>query len=125
MSQAPSQPPLANDPTTAFIERFGQVRDKMLHELHKVIIGQDEVIGLLMAAIFARGHCLVVGVPGLAKTLLISTLARVLKLSFNRIQFTPDLMPADIVGSEVLEEADGGRRGFQIGRASCRERVWL
>ena len=87
----------------------------MLHELHKVIIGQDEVISLLLAAIFARGHCLVVGVPGLAKTLMISTLAKVLKLSFNRIQFTPDLMPADITGTDVLEEdSTTGKRAFRF-----------
>src|SRR5512141_1518341 len=87
----------------------------MLHELHKVIIGEDEVIELLLAAIFARGHCLLVGVPGLAKTLMISTLARVLKLSFNRIQFTPDLMPADITGTDILEEESGtGKRAFRF-----------
>jgi MoxR-like ATPase len=101
MSQ-PSAPTPASAPSPAkqaavFIERFGVVRQRLLHELHKVIIGQDEVISLLLSAIFARGHCLVVGVPGLAKTLLISTLARVLKLQSNRIQFTPDLMPADLL----------------------------
>src|SRR5688572_27843253 len=98
-----------------FIERFGIVRAKLLKELHKVIIGQDQVIELLLAAIFARGHCLLVGVPGLAKTLMISTLARVLKLSFNRIQFTPDLMPADITGTDILEEDHAtGKRSFRF-----------
>jgi MoxR-like ATPase len=87
---------------------------KLLNELHKVIIGQHEVIELLMAALFARGHCLLVGVPGLAKTLMISTLAKVLKLNFNRIQFTPDLMPADITGTNVLWELPTGEREFRF-----------
>jgi MoxR-like ATPase len=100
---------------TAFIEKFTTVKTRLLHELHKVIIGQDDVIELLMAAMFARGHCLLVGVPGLAKTLMISTLAKVLKLNFNRIQFTPDLMPADITGTDVLEEdKETGKRAFRF-----------
>jgi MoxR-like ATPase len=98
-----------------FIERFGVVRARLLKELHKVIIGQDKVIELLLAALFARGHCLIVGVPGLAKTLMISTLAKVLKLNFNRIQFTPDLMPADITGTDILEEDHTtGKRAFRF-----------
>lgn len=98
-----------------FIEKFGLVRQRLLGELHKVIIGQDQVIELLLAAMFARGHCLLVGVPGLAKTLLISTLARVLHLKFNRIQFTPDLMPSDITGTDVLEEdVTTGKRAFRF-----------
>ncbi|MFI5378999.1 MAG: AAA family ATPase [Tepidisphaerales bacterium] len=113
MSQVPSQPPA--DREGQFIERFGMVKQLLLQELHKVIIGQDEVIELLLSAIFARGHCLLVGVPGLAKTLLISTLARVLKLEFNRIQFTPDLMPADITGTDILEEdKETGKRQFRF-----------
>jgi len=81
-------------------------------ELSKVIVGQDKVLEELLISIFARGHCLLVGVPGLAKTLMISTLARCLQLSFNRIQFTPDLMPSDITGTEVIVEdkATGGRQ---------------
>jgi MoxR-like ATPase len=98
-----------------FIERFGVIRQRLLKELHKVIIGQDKVIELLLAALFARGHCLIVGVPGLAKTLMISTLAKVLKLNFNRIQFTPDLMPADITGTDILEEDHTtGKRAFRF-----------
>ena len=98
-----------------FIEKFVMVRERLLGELHKVIIGQDAVIELLMAAMFARGHCLLVGVPGLAKTLMISTLARVLHLNFNRIQFTPDLMPADITGTDILEEDQTtGKRAFRF-----------
>ena len=110
--QATSQP---QDQAAQFVERFNLVKGKMLAELHKVIIGQDQVIELLLAALFARGHCLLVGVPGLAKTLMISTLARVLKLNFNRIQFTPDLMPSDITGTEVMEEdKTTGRREFRF-----------
>ena len=109
----PAQRPAAGgDP---FIEKFSQVKVRLLDELHKVVIGQDAVIELLLAALFARGHCLLVGVPGLAKTLMISTLARVLKLKFNRIQFTPDLMPADITGTDILEEDHAtGKRSFRF-----------
>ena len=71
-------------------------------EIAKVIVGQEEVINQLLITIFSRGHCLLVGVPGLAKTLLVNTIAKTLGLSFNRIQFTPDLMPSDIIGSEIL-----------------------
>src|SRR5207247_305132 len=81
----------------------------------KVIVGQDEVIEEVLIALFARGHCLLVGVPGLAKTLLISTLAEILDLEFNRIQFTPDLMPSDITGTDILQEDPAtGRRQFQF-----------
>ena len=78
-------------------------REKISAELAQVIVGQDQVIEELLISLFSQGHCLLEGVPGLAKTLLISTLARTLNLSFSRIQFTPDLMPADITGTEVLE----------------------
>ena len=97
------------------IENLRSARQKMLNELGKVIIGQDEVIELLIQALLSRGHCLLVGVPGLAKTLMISSLAKVLKLSFSRIQFTPDLMPSDITGTDVIEEDRGtGRREFRF-----------
>ncbi|MBD3673932.1 MAG: MoxR family ATPase [Planctomycetaceae bacterium] len=86
----------------------------MQEELGKVIIGQEEVIEQLLAAIFTGGHCLLVGVPGLAKTLLVSTIARILDVSFKRIQFTPDLMPSDITGTNVLDENDDGRREFRF-----------
>lgn len=79
-------------------------RTKIETEIRKVIIGQSQIVDELMIALFARGHCLIVGIPGLAKTLLINTLAKVLDLKFNRIQFTPDLMPSDITGTEVIEE---------------------
>jgi MoxR-like ATPase len=86
----------------------------MKEELHKVIIGQDAVIDQMLAAIFTGGHCLLVGVPGLAKTLIVSTIARILDVRFKRIQFTPDLMPSDITGTNVLDETDTGRREFRF-----------
>ena len=86
----------------------------MQQELQKVIVGQDEVIEQLFAAIFTRGHCLLEGVPGLAKTLMVSTLARILDVGFKRIQFTPDLMPSDITGTNVLDEDEKGRREFRF-----------
>ncbi len=86
----------------------------MQEELQKVIVGQTDVIEQIFAAIFTRGHCLLVGVPGLAKTLMVSTLARILDIRFQRIQFTPDLMPSDITGTNVLEEDDRGRRNFRF-----------
>jgi MoxR-like ATPase len=98
-----------------FIEKFKTAKQRLVAELHKVIVGQDQVIELLLAALFARGHCLLVGVPGLAKTLMVSTLAKVLKLNFNRVQFTPDLMPADITGTDILEENQTtGTRAFRF-----------
>lgn len=97
-----------------FLEKFSKHRALMQEELSKVIIGQEEVIEQLLAAIFTGGHCLLVGVPGLAKTLLVSTIARILDVSFKRIQFTPDLMPSDITGTNVLDENDEGRREFRF-----------
>jgi MoxR-like ATPase len=97
------------------IEEFAAKRDAMLGEIRKVIVGQDRVIEEVLIALFAKGHCLLVGVPGLAKTLLISTLAEILDLDFNRIQFTPDLMPSDITGTDILQEDPAtGRRTFQF-----------
>ena len=99
----------------AEIEEFSDKRDTMIDEIRKVIVGQDRVIEEVLIALFAKGHCLLVGVPGLAKTLLISTLAEILHLEFNRIQFTPDLMPSDITGTDILQEdAATGRRQFQF-----------
>lgn len=86
------------------VEELGQARDAIVTELRKTIVGMDDVIDEMMIAIFARGHCLLVGVPGLAKTLLVSSLAQTMSLSFKRIQFTPDLMPSDITGTELLQE---------------------
>jgi len=105
--------PKSND--TRIIENLAKVRQAMQAEIRKVIVGQDDVLELLMQALLSRGHCLLVGVPGLAKTLMISTLAKVLKLSFNRIQFTPDLMPSDITGTDIIEEDRAtGRREFRF-----------
>jgi MoxR-like ATPase len=86
------------------IEQVRAAHAKLKAEVHKVIVGQDEVVDQILMAIFCRGHALVVGVPGLAKTLLISTISRTLSLGFSRVQFTPDLMPSDITGTEVIEE---------------------
>jgi MoxR-like ATPase len=89
---------------SAAIRRLMDAREKIISQLSQVIVGQTEVIEELLISLFSRGHCLLEGVPGLAKTLMISTLARSLNLSFSRVQFTPDLMPADITGTEILEE---------------------
>ncbi len=97
-----------------FLEKFKRHRELMSDELHKVVVGQDDVIEQILAAIFTGGHCLLVGVPGLAKTLLVSTIARILDVDFKRIQFTPDLMPSDITGTHVLEETESGRRSFRF-----------
>jgi MoxR-like ATPase len=97
-----------------FLQEFAYQRRLMQDELQKVIVGQNEVIEQIFAAIFTRGHCLLVGVPGLAKTLMVSTLARILDIQFKRIQFTPDLMPSDITGTNVLEEDEHGRRSFRF-----------
>jgi MoxR-like ATPase len=86
------------------VERLGKARDTIVTELRKSIVGMDDVVDELMIAIFSKGHCLLVGVPGLAKTLLVSCLAQTMSLSFKRIQFTPDLMPSDITGTELLQE---------------------
>ncbi|HXG24270.1 MAG TPA: MoxR family ATPase [Chthonomonadales bacterium] len=94
--------PPAND--LAELTRLRESFDAMREQIGRVVIGQNEVIEELLIAILARGHCVLVGVPGLAKTLLVSTLARTLSLSFKRIQFTPDLMPADITGTEIIQE---------------------
>ena len=110
MSELPKQPG-----ELRIIENLKQAKAKMLAELHKIIIGQDAVIELLLQALLSRGHCLLVGVPGLAKTLMIAMLAKVLKLKFNRIQFTPDLMPSDITGTDVIEEdMTTGKRSFRF-----------
>lgn len=96
------------------LQDFAVQRKRMQDELQKVIIGQNEVIEQLFAAIFTRGHCLLEGVPGLAKTLMVSTLAKILDVKFKRIQFTPDLMPTDITGTNVLDEDENGRRNFRF-----------
>jgi len=97
-----------------FLEKFQKYHDRMVDELHKVVVGQDDVIEQILSAIFTGGHCLLVGVPGLAKTLVVSTIAKILDVEFRRIQFTPDLMPSDITGTNVLEETESGRREFRF-----------
>ncbi|MEE2613061.1 MAG: AAA family ATPase, partial [Acidobacteriota bacterium] len=104
----------ATKDAVAGAERLTQSRDRILAELRKVIVGQDAVIDLVLTALFTGGHCLITGVPGLAKTRLIKTLAAILDLRFKRIQFTPDLMPADITGTEILEETGGGHRALRF-----------
>ena len=99
----------------ASIAKLGQAYSSIREQMAKVIVGQDDVIEQLLIALFSRGHCLLEGVPGLAKTLMISTLARCLSMSFARVQFTPDLMPADITGTDVLQEnRETGRREPQF-----------
>ena len=86
------------------IDQFVDTCANLKKEIRKVIIGQDEVVDMILISIFSRGHCLLIGVPGLAKTLLINTISNTLGLKYSRIQFTPDLMPSDIIGSEILDE---------------------
>jgi MoxR-like ATPase len=100
---------------SASIERLGSARRKIVDQLAQVIVGQNAVIEELLISLFSRGHCLLEGVPGLAKTLIVSTLSRALSLSFSRVQFTPDLMPADITGTDVIEEnRNTGARDFRF-----------
>ena len=101
--------------TEATLERLREVHSRMKEELHRVIVGQDQVLDQLLIAIVTRGHCLLVGVPGLAKTLMISSLSKTLDLGFNRIQFTPDMMPSDITGTELLFiDPESGSRTFRF-----------
>jgi MoxR-like ATPase len=98
----------------AAIDELGKIYQSLKDELGKTIIGQDEVIEKLAICLFARGHALLMGVPGLAKTLLVSSVAQTFDLSFNRIQFTPDLMPADITGTDIIQESTSGKREFEF-----------
>jgi MoxR-like ATPase len=98
------------DAVSLSAEQVAAGRDRILTELRKIIVGQDDVVDQVLIALFTGGHCLITGVPGLAKTLLIKTIADILDLDFKRIQFTPDLMPADITGTEILDEEQGVRR---------------
>ena len=97
-----------------YLGQFSAARLQLLEQLGKVVIGQAEVIEQILAAVFTRGHCLLVGVPGLAKTLMVSSIAQILDVGFKRIQFTPDLMPSDITGTTVLDENDQGKREFRF-----------
>lgn len=115
MSSVPTPPQLSRDETLAkLLDQFAQSRTQMVDQLRRVIIGQTDVIEQIFAAIFTKGHCLLVGVPGLAKTLMVSAISQILDIGFKRIQFTPDLMPSDITGTNVLDENDQGRREFRF-----------
>ncbi|MGI8604705.1 MAG: AAA family ATPase [Verrucomicrobiales bacterium] len=112
MTEIPLQPPVS-DPYELEREIVGRLftgRSQIESELGKVIVGQGEVIEQILICLIAGGHCLITGAPGLAKTLLVKSIAQIFDLQFQRIQFTPDLMPADITGTEILQDADGGRR---------------
>jgi MoxR-like ATPase len=109
MTQTP-----ANEADVQAIDQLRTLYGQLRAEIGKVIIGQDHVVEKLLTCIFARGHALLMGVPGLAKTLLIHSLADVMNLAFSRIQFTPDLMPSDITGTEILQDGEGGRRSFEF-----------
>src|SRR5215468_8752814 len=107
------EPQIIND--EELLDKLGFARERLLREIRKAIIGQDEVVEQVLLALFVGGHSILTGVPGLAKTLLVRTIANVLDLSFKRIQFTPDLMPADITGTEIIEEDRGtGKRILQF-----------
>ncbi|MGB2824513.1 MAG: MoxR family ATPase [Phycisphaerae bacterium] len=105
---------MAKETFEKLMEQFAKSRKIMVREVGKAIIGQEEVLNQIYAAVISRGHCLLVGVPGLAKTMMVSSLARIMDLSFKRIQFTPDLMPSDITGTNVIEEPEAGRREFRF-----------
>jgi MoxR-like ATPase len=106
---------MSTDRISEYLLQFSQTRTQMIEQIGRVIVGQKEVVEQILAAIFTRGHCLLVGVPGLAKTLLVSSISRILDVSFKRIQFTPDLMPSDITGTTVLDEHEStGRREFRF-----------
>jgi MoxR-like ATPase len=101
---------MAESDNTELLELARQRYHELLQEVHRVIIGQDDVVQNLVSALFARGHCLLIGVPGLAKTLLVKSVAQSLSWEFKRIQFTPDLMPSDIIGTEILDTDPGAER---------------
>jgi MoxR-like ATPase len=96
------------------LEQFSQSRQQMVDQLRRIIVGQNEVIEQIFAAIFTRGHCLLVGVPGLAKTLMVASISQILDVAFKRIQFTPDLMPSDITGTRILDENEQHQRDFRF-----------
>ena len=105
---------MSNDRISEYLTQFAQTRTQMTEQLRRVVVGQTEVIEQIMAAIFTRGHVLLVGVPGLAKTLMVSSIAQILDIAFKRIQFTPDLMPSDITGTTILDENEQGKREFRF-----------
>src|SRR5262249_60754261 len=106
--------PATSETLARLLDQFAQSRTQMTEQLRRIIVGQNDVIQQIYAAIFTRGHCLLVGVPGLAKTLMVSSISQILDISFKRIQFTPDLMPTDITGTNVIDENEQGRREFRF-----------
>ena len=105
---------MSQDRISEYLTQFAHARAQMTEQLGRVVIGQAEVVEQILAAIFTRGHCLLVGVPGLAKTLIVSSMAQILDVQFKRVQFTPDLMPSDITGTTILDENDQGKREFRF-----------
>jgi MoxR-like ATPase len=104
---------VSTDRISEYLAQFNQARNQIVEQLRRAIVGQTDVVEQILAAVFTRGHCLLVGVPGLAKTLMVSSISQILDVSFKRVQFTPDLMPTDITGTTVLDEHDG-RREFRF-----------
>ena len=104
---------VSNDRISEYLAQFNQARNQILEQLRRAIVGQSEVLEQILAAIFTRGHVLLVGVPGLAKTLMVSSISQILDVAFKRIQFTPDLMPSDITGTTVIDDNEQGRREFR------------
>src|SRR6476469_10236232 len=105
---------MSSDKIGEYLAQFSQVRNQIIEQLRRTVVGQSDVIEQILAAIFTRGHCLLVGVPGLAKTLMVSSIAQILDVTFKRIQFTPDLMPSDITGTTILDENEQGNREFRF-----------
>src|SRR5260370_613785 len=104
---------MSTDRISEYLAQFSQARTQIIDQLRRTVVGQTDVIDQILAAVFTRGHCLLVGVPGLAKTLMVSSISQILDVQFKRIQFTPDLMPSDITGTTVLDESSG-RREFRF-----------
>jgi MoxR-like ATPase len=105
---------VSSDRISEYLAQFSQARTQIVEQLRRTIVGQTEVVEQILAAVFTRGHCLLVGVPGLAKTLMVSSISQILDVAFKRIQFTPDLMPSDITGTTILDEQETGRREFRF-----------
>ena len=116
---------MSADRITEYLDQFSAARKQMTEQLGRIVIGQSDVIEQILAAIFTRGHCLLVGVPGLAKTLMVSSIAQILDVQFKRVQFTPDLMPSDITGTTVLDETPEGKREFRFVRGPVFTNVLL
>src|SRR5436190_12915513 len=105
--------PVSADRISEYLAQFSQARQQIHDQLRRSIVGQADVLEQILAAVFTRGHCLLVGVPGLAKTLMVQSIAQILDISFKRVQFTPDLMPSDITGTTILDDTGSGRREFR------------